>query len=97
MKLLVAACAVCMFLSCVKDPDHHVRVRNLSEHPITILIDDTIRFDSIAVQQKSVYKSIQEGSHQVGGDYFGNFVVEGTGTHKWTIEILDDGMNLVED
>ena len=42
-------------------------------------------------------ESVQEGSHQVGGDYFGNFVVEGTGTHKWTIEILNDGMNLVED
>lgn len=97
MKTLIAACALFLIISCVKDPDHHVRVRNVSQNSVSILVDDTIRFDSVAPQQKSVYKQVLEGSHRVGGDYYGNFVVEGTGTHKWTLEIYEDDMKLVED
>ncbi|HON53591.1 MAG TPA: hypothetical protein PLS12_10320 [Bacteroidales bacterium] len=97
MKHYVIIISLLIIVACVKEPDHHIRIRNLSSTPVTIIIDDTVKFDTIPIQQKSVYKPIQEGSHQIGGDYFGNFVVEGAGTHKWTLEVYDNNFELVED
>lgn len=96
-NLLLIFTSIILITSCIKDPDHSIRVRNLSDKVVSITIDDTIAFDSIAVNQKSLYVPINEGTHKIGGDYFGNFVVEGDGTIKWTIEILNDNFNLVQD
>jgi hypothetical protein len=96
-NILLIFASILLITSCIKDPDHSIRVKNLSDRIVSITIDDTLIFDSIAINQKTQYVPINEGTHKIGGDYSGNFVVEGDGTIKWTLEILNDNFNLVQD
>lgn len=93
--LTLFACIV--LIACKSKPDHHVRVKNLTDREISIRIDDTVEFNKLAPQMRSEYKPVAEGAHNIEGDYIGNFFVDGNGTHKWTIFIKEDNFEIKED
>lgn len=100
MKQIIFTIAVLFtvaFTSCKTDPDHRIRVKNLTTHMISLTIDDSLRIDSVEANAKSAYVPVSEGSHRIGGDYVGNFVVEGNGTVKWTLECYEDKFSLIQE
>ena len=95
--LLLLFSTAILIVSCTKDPDHHVRVANGTTRIISVTLDDTIKLDSIAINGKTDYYAVEPGYHKIGGDFEGNFNVDGDGSIKWTVTCTASGLKLTQD
>jgi hypothetical protein len=97
-KLLVSILLVGFFLSsCLKDPEHSIRVKNEYKERLLNLSVGSVNYGGVNPGATSGYKPVDEGSHTLSGTttssqtLTGTASVTGKGSHKWTMKILSSG------
>lgn len=90
--------AACLVLACgvFSSPDHSVRVKNNNSYAVAIAIG-TVDYGTINAGVVTVYKSIDEGRHDITGGYTGYVDISGNGKHKWTLTLDGNDITIKED
>lgn len=86
-----------LFLSCSKDPDHSIRIKNSFPVSMSEVKINSTSYGRVATGSTSGYKPVDEGSFTISGStetglpLSGSGSVKGKGTHKWTVLISSAG------
>jgi hypothetical protein len=103
-KLLAFTFVMVFFSSCLKDPNHSVRVKNQTGAVLVNVKIGNANFSRIEVGASSSYQPLDEGDFSVSGTSQNGGIIEGTGkvkgrgTHRWTLTVPANGLlSFIED
>lgn len=96
MKFFVICFLSILFLSCAKEPNHSLRIANLTQQKIMITLHDSISYE-LESMEKTQYRKVEEGAQYITGDYTATVHVLGKGTYRWTVNIFKDSVALQRD
>jgi len=96
-KFFAVIVFIAIFNSCLKTPNHSMRIKNLYSIAMTNVSINSTSYGSILSGATTDYKPIDEGNFTVSGatvngqTLTGSGTVTGNGTHKWTTTITSSG------
>ena len=83
--------------SCLKGPNHSIRITNYYPEKINNIKIGSVGYGSVEYQKTTAYNPVEDGTHTLsgssssGGTLSGSVSISGRGTHKWTLTILSNG------
>jgi len=93
-----------LLIGCSKEPDHSLKIRNRDNQTLRSINIGGVNFKNLEPGEASEYMPIPEGSHTVSwirnsitGQTTEPIVIEGKGTHKWTLILSYYRWELVKD
>ena len=96
-KIFAVIIFIAIFNSCLKAPNHSMRIKNLYSVAMKDVNINSTSYGSILSGATTDYKPIDEGNFTVSGSTVngqiltGSGTVSGNGTHKWTTVINSSG------